>query len=335
MNKFAKLMCLVAVLAVVGTSCKKKEEAVTCTASFAELQYEEGDAKSYYVGTRLQWETTDRVVIFNTDNTDNVFEGVYRPTGNGNNVSLTPVGGGLEQTNSLGAFYAFYPANVVDGGYQAGSATPDGEHVTARFLLPKEQQYRTVNGQPVIPTNGLACAAKDASASKLSNAHFNILPICGVLDFKFYTPVAGKKVDYITVEDKHFNTTGYVDLYIDMIDSEDLTRWINNFSLEQSYLTQLAQYKEEIGYYIPELAENPDLGNMVTLQCGGVNLSTNKNNPTHFYVAMRPAACYSGMRVKIYFTDGTYANAINSTYNNMIKPNHVKAIPTVAVTPIN
>lgn len=330
MNKFAKLMCLLAILAVIGTSCKKNEETVTCTATFPEMVVEDG-AKSYLVGNRLQWESSDNVVIFNTDNRNEVLEGIYKPTGAGNTVNLTPVNA-LENTNTLGTFYGFYPANVIGGGYQEYSATGDGEHITARFLLPKVQQYRAINGKPVIPTNAFACAARDDAASTLGNVHFNMRPICGVLNLRFYTQTPGKKVSYIEVTDKHFNTTGYVDMYIDMINPDELTEWLANFSFDESYLAQLTAYKESIGYYIPDYpANNPDLGPTVTLNCGGVPLSNNMNAPTDFYVALRPLACFSGMVVKVYFTDGTYANAINSTYNNKIQPNHIKVLPKVGI----
>ena len=330
MNKFAKMMCLLAILALVGTSCKKNEETVTCKATFAELEVEDG-AKSYLVGSRIQWEPTDNVVIFNTDNRDEVEEAFYHPSGAGNTVNLTPVNGGLTNTNTLGAFYGFYPANVEGGGYQSGSAAADGSHITARFLLPKEMQYREKNGKPVLPTNALACAGKDAASYVLSDVHFDMYPICGVLQLRFFSPVPNKKIERIVVTDKRFNTTGYLDLYIDMINSAELTEWINSYNESESYLASLLLYKQSIGYYVPEGAENPDLGGVVTLQCGNLPLSTNPYKPNDFYIPLRPLACYKGFNVDVFFTDHTYANAITTAKKNMIKPNVLKVMPVVSI----
>lgn len=332
MNKIAKMMCLVAIIALVGTSCKKKEEAATVKITFEELSVEgEDGAKSYLVGNRVEWDASDRFVVFNVEEGNADFEsGEYRVQGaGGSTVTLAPVGEPVS-TENHGAFYAFYPYGDETGGWQFAD-TPDAGHVTATFLLPPVQNYRKVGEKAAIPQNSFAAAAKDTQTANLGDVHFNMRAICGILHLRYYTLAANKRVDHITVFDKKFCTAGLVQMYIDMINPTELTQWINNYNTSSSYLASLVEYKEQIGYYIPEWpANNPLLSNTVTLNCiteatpNGVLLSTNVSKPTDFYLGMRPLAAYAGMKITMYFTDGTYAVPYDNNTNNKIKPNVMK-----------
>jgi hypothetical protein len=331
MNKIAKLMCLVAVFALVGTSCKKKEETTTVNITMPELSVEDEDgAKSYLVGNRVEWDASDRFVIFNVEADNSDFEsGEYRVQGGtGNKITVAPVGEGVDPYRH-GAFYAFYPYGDETGGWQY-AATPDAGHVTATFLLPPVQQYRKVGSNTAIPMNSFAMAAKDTQASYLGDVRFNMQAICGVLHLRYWTKVAGKRVDHIRVYDKTFNVSGLVEMYIDKINPTELMEYLNNYNTSDYYLNQLANYKQEIGYYIPAPEENPSLSQIVTLNCitpdspNGVLLSTDRNHPTDFYLGLRPLAAFGGMKITVYFTDNTYAVAYNNETNNKIKPNVMK-----------
>ena len=332
MNKIAKMMCLVAILALVGTSCKKKEEAASVKVTFTELDVEEeGGAKSYLVGKRVEWDATDRFAVFNVanGNTDMEFA-KYRIQGAGGaTVTLTPDGNPGVDPYNQGAFYAFYPYGDARGGFQ-GAVISDPGHVTATFLLPKVQEYRLVGGVPAIPQNSFAAAAKDTQTPYLGNVHFNMQAICGILHLRYYMAYqeGPKVVDSITIYDKYVHTTGLMRVYIDMINPTELSQWVTEFKSHVNdpyFIASLNAYKKSIGYYIPQPAQNPLLSKTVTLKCpGGVLVGTNSNKPVDFYVSLRPGAAAAGMTIKVYCSDGSVYNAYDDNYNDMIRPNVMK-----------
>ena len=332
MNKIAKLMCLVAVIALVGTSCKKKEEAVSCQGTFMEMNVTEEGSKTYKVGNRIEWDATDKVELFNVPNNNSSCDhGTYSVSGAGGWATFVPGNHAIGVTNQ-GAFYGFYPSgnagNAV-GGFQ-DAWTGDG-HVTGLFLLPKEQQYRTINGMAAIPQGSLAAAAKDTQTAYLGDVRFNFQAINGVLVLSYWIQpqyVATKKVDYIEVTDKRVHISGLVQMYIDKINTTELTQWLNQFNPDDPiYMENLLTYKNQIGYYIPDPSQNPYLSKTVKLNCrneqfpNGVTLGSTPSTATVFNIALRPAAFSRGMKIMVHYTDGSWYVPYDTNTNNMILPN--------------
>ena len=203
--------------------------------------------------------------------------------------------------------------------------------VTGLFLLPPVQQYRTINGMAAIPQGSLAAAAKDTQTPYLGDVRFNFQAINGVLVLSYwYQPsmAATKKVDYITVTDNRVNISGLVQMYIDKINTQELETWLNQFNPDDEvYMANLLQYKNQIGYYVPDPSVNPYLSRTVTLQCrnaqfpNGVTLGTSPSTATVFNIALRPGAFSRGMIITVHYTDGTYHVPYSFSTNNMIRPN--------------
>ena len=340
MNKIAKLMCLVAVIALIGTSCKKNEETVTCQGAFVEMNSTEEGAKTYKVGNRIEWDADDMVEIFNVANGNNSFtHGTFSVSGAGNYATFTLMNGNIT-TQNQGAFYAFYPSGnqyvAKGGGFKEAWTTGNG-HVKGLFLLPPVQQYRVINGIPAIPQGALAAAAKEENTSYLGDVRFNFQAINGVLVLRYYLDdpswVNTKKVDYITVTDKRVHIAGLMEVYLDKVNPTELMQKLNAFNPDDDvYMANLLTYKQQIGYYIPEPSANPYLSKTVKLQCktdldgqfpNGVTLGTSANTATIFNIALRPGAFSHGMVIQVHYTDGSYYVPYNDNGSPklMIRPN--------------
>jgi hypothetical protein len=323
MNKFAKAMCMTAVVALAFTSCKKNDQSVQSfklngvTEQFVEVNEEGGDFEKAYLdgSNKVQFEQGDAMMVFNL-NTTSPHSSVY--TLGADNVWSTT---GYMNPITDGNYYAFYPAgNVVSQDLING--------FRATFQLKDTQYYRVDNsGNVMMPKDALYMAAKDETATNLNNAFFDFKNICGMLSMKFYSP-SGKKITSIEIKDNKFNIVGNVSLKIDKIDPTYLTTLFNNYSDDEAYQNTLANYlngatnPDNIGYTVTNSS------NVVTLKCveegeEGIALGKTKAKATRFLVVMRPLALLEGMTITIHFSNAEDV-IINSTKDNRITPNIIR-----------
>jgi hypothetical protein len=316
MNKFAKTLCMMAVVVLAFTSCKKNNQDVKSMAfngSFEQFQVEESDYRAYIDNTNtIRFEDGDEVMLFNIVDPANSQSAKYEVSNNGTKLNL--VDGTIDPTTD-GSYYAFYPA---------GNVTPNlGDENKAVFTLAGTQTYRSNAGAPVIPAGALYTAAKDATHKTLTQTFFEMKNICGILELNLYS-ASGKTVRSITVTDNAFNLVGDMTLKIDQVNPSEMTTLFYNYG-DPAYETQLAAYMNQVGYY----AANTN--NSVTLNCGtGVALSTDASNPTQFFIVLRPLALRHGCVLTIEFTDDS-VETYESTKPNVIKPNYIRVIKAMQV----
>lgn len=329
MNRIAKSICMIAVIALAFTACKKNDTD-TKTLQFkgsteAMMVVDEEFGEKVYMdgNNRIQFEAGDYVSIFNVENADGtgsqcaLFE-VVTPD-NWQNVS-----GPINGSHTTGAYYAYYPGG---DSYVNTTQLTNGNRV--KFTLwPTQQDRRDGDNKPMIPYQSLYAAAVD-SIHNLNDAWFNFKNICGILSLKLYSP-SGKTVTSIAVTDNRYNLVGDVTLKINEVSPTYMTTLFRNYNENNAdYMTELNAYLNRIGYKVT--SGQAIIGNTVTLNCGnGITLGTTKAKATEFYIVLRPLALLKGCTVKVFFSNGTDTE-IKSTKNNCIGPNVIKKMSAVNV----
>jgi hypothetical protein len=362
MKRIAKLMCLIALVALVGTACKKQEEKRTFTASLGDGEWKT-DEKLYLEGRKMWFEENDQVILCNVDYDDPEAScsDLFYAEADGVSTTFAPVNGSTTLNNvKLDAFFAYYPGGVgPDGVTPMASFDWDGtsgeiyhpEHQPnyGCFKLLPRQDYRTISGNVYIPKYTLYAAAKDETATKWEDTHFNFSPIGGIFNMKFFHTKQYCNeiwVDSIQLTDPQRNLVGNVYLRIDRVDPITLEQLILNYNPNsQLYLNDLEDYIRYVGYRVPGIHEgNTDLSHTLTLNCltpetpTGVKVSLDKNNPTQFVLGVRPAAFYAGLTIDMWFHDenGTPHHYQKSTTTNcLVKPNYVTSLATLKVANTN
>jgi len=354
MKRIAKMMCLLALVALVGTSCKKQEERISFKATLGELEFESED-KLYLVGKKFWFQAGDQVRMFNVQK--EVFGqssmGLFEANAEGLTTDFVPVGSETDMdVNRKDVFFAYFPgesqmvspfmdnSGEIYGQYGQGHQVPN----YVKFTLENTQTYRTVGAEDAIaiPERALYAAAKNESAANINGADFTFDLIGGVLTLKFYnnTSVDSLFVDQITVRDKDRFLTGDVWMRIDRVDPAHLARLFKLYNPEsQSYMRELANYIEYVGYRVPGLDEgNTNLSNTITLNCPSVKLGKTKETATQFVLGVRPLGLAKGMVIDVYMNDGngsTYHYQKDTNVDCTIAPAMIRNISPLKMTNTN
>lgn len=311
MKRITKLMCLVALLVMVGTSCKKSETKQVFTGTLQDFRVESvdlDDSKTYIEGTTPMFEIGDKVMLFNLNYSNPTASqaALYQATASGHSTSFEPVEEGISNANQ-GAFFAYYPG---DHCYPALSSTEN----RAYFKLDTIQYYRTIGSSPVMPEHAMFGASRDADAANIGDAEFTFYQVGGVMNLKLYH-ADGKSVKSIVVEDKYFHLTGFVSMRVDKVNPIVLTGLLENYDINNpASMSEVDSYIHTVGYHAyqanPHVAEagyfDPKM--TVTLDCGaGVPIGTTKATATNFYIGVRPLAFAYGFTITVNYTDGHQA----------------------------
>ena len=349
MKRIAKMMCLVALVALVGTSCKKQEERISFKATLGELESED---KLYLVGKKFWFQAGDQVRMFNVQK--EVFGqssmGLFEANAEGLTTDFVPVGGSTEMTpQKKDVFFAYFPGEEdmvspfmdnngeIYGQYGTGHQVPN----YVKFTLKNEQDYRTVGVENAvaIPAQALYAAAKNESAANINGADFTFDLIGGVLTLKFYnnTSVDSLFVDSIRVKDKDRFLTGDVWMRVDRVDPAHLARLFKLYNPEsQSYMRELANYIEYVGYRVPGYHEgNTNLSESIKLNCPSVLLGKTKETATQFVLGVRPLGLAKGMVIDVYMNDGhngTYHYQKDTNVDCTIAPAMIRNINPLKIT---
>ena len=318
MKKLLRGICLMGVVALLATSCNKKETGMVYRAysydpTFeVEAGYFDEGGRAYIDDTyRVKFEAGDQVMLYNVDseNPANSEFGMYEVEADSYQPNL--VGTGISDEMKT-AKYAYYPGEnvIVD-------ATLLGNENRSTFKLLTTQDY--VPGR--IAAGALSMAAKIDNEDETGN-NFAFRNICGVLVMKFYT-TTGKTIESITVTDNTHNLTGDVTLKVDEVDPGRMMELFRNYGPGNQ--AAVAEYMEQVGY------EVANAGNVLTLDCGtGATLGTTAAEATTFYFVLRPLALMNGFDMVINFTDGT-TKTVTTTRDNKIKPNTLRVFPALKV----
>lgn len=319
MNKFAKVMCMMAVVALTFTACKKKEEASNAfvfhgdTEQFMVVNEDGGfERVSIDANNRPTFDEGDQIMIFNLMK-NVVGSACVSYTVQSDGTWLPDGVMGTETTD--GNFYAFYPAQSVKV-----PSINFNESSRVTFNLQPTQYYAVDNsGNPRIPDQSLYAAAKDETHKNLNDTWFSFKNICGIMALNLYSPM-NRTVTKIEVTDNSFNLVGDVTLKIDKVDPTYMTTLFRNYSDDAAYQAALAEYldADHLGYSTAPTSKT------ITLDCGsGVLLGRTPATAKRFLIVMRPLALLNGCNVRVYFNDETY-NDFPSTKNNMISPNVIR-----------
>jgi len=329
MKKILRGVCMMAVVALAFTSCKKNNEQNEgirfsgVTEAFEVTPCED----RAYIGTNSNqsfFEINDQIMVYNLDEeATKTNYGIYWTKTGGHIVDWFYSSGTVinHRDASTTTLFAFYPAEIVNN---ARLWEGDNE---AMFEIVDHQTYRKLNGQVVVPKGTLAMAAKDEIAQDVEEEQFKFKNIMGVLKLNLKSST-GKTVKSIVYEDNMFYVTGRVHLKINQVDPDEMTWLINNYNPSNTtYMNRLQDYIDATNYFVDD-AHVSLKGKTMTLDCGdGVKLNSTAQP---FLITLRPLAGYAGFKVTINFTDDS-SYVITTTNNNMIKPNDIRDMPAINV----
>lgn len=326
MKKILRGVCMLAVVALAFTSCKKNNEQngirfSGVTESFViNNTFDEGRA---YIGTNGNmnsfFEANDQIMLYNLNSEDATLTnyGIYWTDKAGHRVDwYYSSGTAINHSTTETALFGFYPAEIVNN---ARLWEGDNE---AMFEIVDHQTYRKIGNQVVAPKTTLAMAASDTIAANVEDKVLNFKNIMGVLWLRL-TDNQSRKITSIVYEDNTFNVTGRVHLKIDEVDPDILLGLLNNYNPnDPSYLAELNAYIVRSGYYVDD-ANVALKGKVITLDCGeGVQL--NPNSAQDFLITLRPLAMFDGCKITFNFAEGeplVYNFAGGTPQQRMIKPN--------------
>lgn len=318
MKKILKGACIVAMVALAFTSCKKNENSAhSIYVTTQSVEISDGERSYVDPANHIIVEQGDQVMLYNIDNAGGPrsYYGVYTARTTGwQNVKLDYQSGPIiDHMDRADAFFAFYPGQRVNNAYLS-------QNNMGIFNVENRQTYREINGQTVYAERSWAMAAKDESNATVTDAQFEFKNIMGGVNFKLSTNQSNKAIKSIVFEDNLFNIAGDVHLKIDEVDPVEMTWLCDNYNPNNAtYMQRLNDYIDAVGYFV----DGDQKGKTITLDCGeGVALTS---TPKSFYIVLRPLAMYGGFTATVNFTDNTQA-VISSTRPvvNMIKPNLFK-----------
>ena len=323
MKKVFRCMCMIALVALVFTSCKKEEEKTTIHVISQDL-VEADDVDRAYIDMNDQFrhiifEEGDMCMIYNisveTPGPEYSHSATYEAVTTGNNVQFVNCGWGSVGHRMDDAFYAYYPA----GPSYIRDRLDEGNNVNEFYVKPT-QNYRTVDGEPAIPDKAMYMAAKVADANKVADADFYFKNICGVFAFKLWDANGIANVTQVQVYDLNMDLSGWVELVIPEVDPDEMISLFNNYSADPAYLVELGQYLERVGYHASET------GNHITLNMpdGGVQIGNTKATASQFYMILRPLAMSQGAHVIVTYATGEVKDVYIPAGTITMAPNAIK-----------
>jgi hypothetical protein len=323
MNKIAKTLCMIAVVALAFTSCKKEENQAESFAfngtaeQFMEVN-EDGEFERMYIDDTYKtfYEVNDQFMMYC------VYDAPYISMSNstlfyldadGILKKVVPTSQISTEMEYPGNYYSFYPGQAVtEVWYEDG-------HFMSKFVLPNTLEYRThESGYVQMPWEAVMMAAKDERSTKLRDCAFHYRNIMGAMSLRLYS-AEGQTVKAIRVKDNRFNLAGTVNMNIAEADPNTLQYMLRNYDeTNTSYMLELQDY---IGPDHLNVTYEGDLRHSITLDCGaGVELGATAAEATRFLIPLRPLALMNGCEVTVVFTDGT-TKVFNTTTDHRMMPN--------------
>ena len=328
MKNVIRCICMMAIVALAFTSCKKEEQKTTkpTTGIFTITAQDLVDGnvdenRAYFTpgNLKIEFEQGDMVMIFNIDEEvpTNSQCAQYAAVQEGNYVTLQNCGLGEVAENVRNAYYAYYPGgpdHIQCEFYQ-------GEN-KARFFVSPTQEYRPDR----VPLEAMYMAAKVDNVEHLAQTEtpetaFFFRNICGVYDMMLFDPNGPTVIKEIKITDNSFNLSGWVEVILPEVDADEMQNLFNNYDPSNpSYMQSLSQYIDRVGFNVTEQ------GNTLTLTMPeeGVQIGTTQATCTHFYMVLRPLALTNGYTIDIKFADGSIKTIDLSDRNHQVAPNVIK-----------
>lgn len=316
---------MIALVALVFTSCKKKEEQSTIHV-ITEALVEADDVDRAYIDMNdpfrhITFEAGDMCMIYNISleepGPEYSHSATYEAVTTGDNVRFVNCGWGSVGHRMDDAFYAYYPA----GPSYIRDRLDEGNNVNEFYVKPT-QTYRTIDGEVAIPDKAMCMAARVDNVDKVGDADFYFRNICGVLGIKLYDGNGVANVTQIQVYDLNMNLSGWVEMIIPEVDPDEMISLFNNYSADPAYLVELGQYLERVGYHATETS------NHITLNMpdGGVQIGNTKATATQFYMVLRPLAMSQGAHIIVTYATGEVKDVYIPAGTINIAPNAIKRV---------
>ena len=324
MKQILRGVCMIALVALAFTSCKKEDEN-NAKSFYATAQTMVTEDRAYMEGNMTNFEEGDQMLMYNVnyDDANQTYYGIYFADFDGHTVQYTYSSGNIKNhgiRNANGAFFGFYPAEIVDNGYLHTHANE------VMFEIAPIQTYRQKAGYVALPDEAMAMACKVADQDVLMDNEFKFKNIMGVLHLVLKSNT-NKVVTSIVYEDAAFNVSGRAHVQIDKVDPNLMLTLLNNYG-QPGNDAAIANYITNCGWYVDDAGIGLK-GKTMTLDCGeGVQLS---KTAKHFYICLRPLAARNGMTITVNFSEGEPYVISTTNPNNMIRPNEMTDMPTLTV----
>ena len=329
MKRIFRGICMLAVVALAFTSCKKNEqtEGIRFTGTTEDFVVNTAlDEERAYISsngnTNTFFEANDQIMVYNLNSDDATLTnyGIYWTNKAGHKVDWFYSSGTVINHNPVEtAIFAFYPAEIVNN-----ARLWEGEN-EAMFEIVNHQEYRKYGGSVVLPKTTLCMAANDVVANNVEEKDLQFRNIMGGLWLRL-TDSQSRTITSIEYEDNTFNVTGRVHVKIDKVDTQVLLDLLENYGQPGNDVA-IANYIQECGYYVDD-AHNSLKGKVITLNCGdGVQL--NPNTAQNFMITLRPLAMYDGCKITFNFTEGepvVFEFDQGTPLTRMIRPNNFTRI---------
>lgn len=306
-------VCMLGLVALVATSCKKNEEkANSFSASFGTLEEVsiDGDDRAYiHIYTvngkeihEARWQAGDQIKIYNCENGN---AGIFQTeTEQPANVAYF-----FNTGPSIGyasEYYAFYPADMVRGGW-------DGEYQTFTLAETQHVYPRGSGNSNTYTVSGISIpqAAKKAYSDPIYEhkiifglAYF--LVKCDNADDGDGEP---RYVEKIVVEDNHFNLHGTVTLRPNKIWPDTLSAMMTRLKAggvnDPQYKRLWNEYViNELGYSAHGEGRTLTMDYRNSALNGGMGVLLGMQQDQRLPICLRPGAFAYGFTLKIYVRDG-------------------------------
>ena len=324
-------ICMLGLVALVATSCKKKEEtANSFGATHGTFEAIDDDSERAYINPRTYltiWDEGDQIKVFNFQKgrsaifqVENAGANTCHFVNQGDDIGYAPL------------YYAFYPAEMAEGSF-------DGVYQT--FKLEDTQEVRAFDNEG--QTYGLqTISIPQAAKTTYQQNHYYFNIIFGIARFKMICePLNGgsRYVQKIVVRDKHFNLHGTVTLKPDKIDPTKLNELMDYLIAgdDEEYAQKWSEYvisHEGDGLGYSAIGGGKELTYDFTgLNNVGHGVALNAVDERSLMVGLRPGALAYGFYLDVYVYDNSdgqvkkitisdYANPQNRDYT--IKPAKIK-----------
>jgi hypothetical protein len=332
-------VCMLGLVALVATSCKKNEEkADSFAASYGTLEAVsiDDDDRAYINPTNNYtfWETGDKIKVFNFENGRSA---IYQTEANGVNVGQFVNNGVYGPIGNASEYYSFYPADmamdpfVFENGVGYQKFTLGATQYVHPLGNPAYSQDFTFGGVS-IPQ---AAKSEVRNGSYFLQHHLifgvaKFLVRCGqnpYVDSDTCNPM--RYVKRIRVTDNHFNLYGTVTMKPNMIDAGELTAMMDrlkNYGLEDpQYKAKWQSYViNELGYSAEGYGKTIEFDYSAMNNGDGIMMTT--NTLLELPVCLRPGAFVNGftLEMDILDVDGEktlhfpYKEEMNLTFNDYV-----------------
>jgi hypothetical protein len=312
-------------VALVATSCKKKEEAVKFELSFAETTgFEAGpsidDEKAYLDPNdsyKFKWNEGDAVMVYNLSKTNPAASvcGLYQSAPGSEGQAVASFSGVPLGAKKDAGFFVFYNPEKAHGDLQNNRET---------FTVAGTQTYDPA--YLMDPTT--LVMASEAEVVDEIVVRSTMKHIFGFLNVAIADNLGSKKVSKIVVRDAMWNLTGDLDLNLTEVDTDEFTTLLNQLETSgdtEAYQNALSIYLTRLGYHA-----HGERTKEITLECN--NFALPYRTWQYFFIPVRPGALYKGFTVEIYLegaTEPTYTKTFDENVdgsdvcmNYLIKPGH-------------